>query len=719
MLNQESSNNNSSTVVDNTFCPILWVSPDEYIDAISHECYLSNIFEIRNYKEIADYTVIDNSQQQYIFDTGATEEIIKAIAWKVGECSIYTCESKLPLSYIAPDYITGAETFDCIFNRSVNIQSWLKEVNSEANKLDTDNALTLAQLAIKLLKGKAKSVELAILRKRCNESSFDWNRHMKELEREFREELERRNITDKKLSRLERLKLELLAVSEETDYCKRDDLLEDISIRYSKKVFKLERMLDELNISTSKPKARRLSAAELHATKNDDVQWIIPGLLPAIGVTMVGANPGVGKTTLAYDCAASIIYNQKFLDEQPLKTGKVIFVNSFGEMNDNEILSSFVDRSIGISEKYEMLLDWDMTQLPELEKMIDEVQPALIVIDSFRGITNYLSNFDENNSKAGLPIQRLQGLCNRYKTAILLIHHNSKRTDYNAISKSGGNFSIAASCSAVWQLDKNDMNKNIVLSTAKIRGAEPRQLTLTLDGFNRRFNVLSDSDKSNEQENKTIPEKVIQLLASTPNQAMQLKEIHNLINESYDSTQKAVKRLSKKNQVSVFLGGENNNTKMVQIIFTPPLPDYMSETVVSTPQNIDTQASEVSGQVPDSTDNLPDNIPDNSIKNESVGECPESERIDIEAIEATGQLLDNNLGGGLNNECPKESTDNEIQRGTKCKYVGDDSVYKNTEIIMLTYFPEKCHVEIYFLDQRRSTSTLMHTADLEPIEHIE
>lgn len=91
--------------------PILWVS--DLIDASNS--YLSGLFDIRGFEEIGDYIATD--AQHYIVDTGASEEIIKAIAWTVGECSIWHCESKLPLSYLAPDHATSIEVTYLILMR--------------------------------------------------------------------------------------------------------------------------------------------------------------------------------------------------------------------------------------------------------------------------------------------------------------------------------------------------------------------------------------------------------------------------------------------------------------------------------------------------------------------------------------------------------------------------------------------------------------------------
>ncbi|BAZ13358.1 hypothetical protein NIES4071_51970 [Calothrix sp. NIES-4071] len=621
--------------------PILWVS--DFLDASNS--YLSGLFDIRGFEEIADYVATD--AQHYIVDTGASEEIIKAIAWTVGECSIWHCESKLPLSYLAPDQATSIEVFDNILNHSNKIEDWLKATNQESNKLQHQDAVNLAQVAIRLLKGSQKTRELDILRKRCNENPFNWNNLMKELEGEFQEELERRNIAAKQQTRRDRLRLELLALSEETDILAWDDTLNDIAQRYGKKVSRLESMLVQLIDSTSKPQARRLTSQEFYAAKTSDVEWLIPGLMPATGVTLIGANPGVGKTTLGYDLAASVIYNEEFLDEKPLKTGKVIFVNSFGEMSDNEMLSSFIDRRIGLSDKYELLLDWDMTQLPKLEKMIEELQPTLIVIDSYRGITGYLPHFDENNSKAGLPIRRLQSLCNQYKTAMLVIHHNKKFQEYEEIAKSAGNFSIAASSSAVWQLDKDMVSNTIKLSTAKIRGSERRELQITLDGFDRHFDVISDSAKQNEQETKAIKPKIINLLSLNPHNAMPLKDIPGLIGENYDSTRITIDRLIKEGIVSKFLGGKDNREKLVKLTYIPPSPNFVLNTTTSTPQNTYIHTFNNTEQ---NTEQYAKNTEQNQIIQDSLVTCSVSEIESMQPIQQIpNSLEDKDKGEGAHN----------------------------------------------------------------------
>lgn len=718
MISIQKSKNNISQATK--FHPILWVHPDKYIDAVSHDCYLGEyINDIRSFQEITSYEA--TKARHYIFDTDVAEETLKAIVFKLGtdNVSIYKCESKLPLSSLTPDYDTAIEMSYAITHQSKDASDWLKEVNSESNQLSYEDAIIQAKLAIKLLKGSAKTTELAILRKRCNERDYAWGKAMKELESEFREELERRKIVNKgenkNLSRHERLKLELASLSQETDFLKKEDKVTELSINYGIKEQRIWQLLDEYNASTVKPKARRLKASELHAIKVENNNWLFPSLIPSTGVTLLAANPGVGKTTLAYDCAASIIYNQEFLGEKPLKTGKVLFVNSLGEMNDSEIISSFVDRGIGITDKYEIVLDWDLSQLPILQEAIEEIQPTLIVIDSFRGITNYLPNFDENSSKAGLPIQQLQSLCNHYKTAMLLIHHNSKSKDYASIAKSSGNFSIAASCSAVLQIDKNQIDKTLTLSTAKIRGSEEREIKMTLDGFNRHFKAESDTYKQDEQETKSIKEKVLELLNRNPSEEILIKQLPDLIGENYSSVNKTINRLHKQGIIIKLLSSNNNQDKVIKLFSTPPSPNIVSESVASTPQTYTQQENITYGQLVDSTENLATTYGQDKTENT----CPEAENTTTHEVQTYGQIEDNNKGGGVKNECPQDSTDKskaQIRRGDRFKYVGEDSIYKDTEITSFAFTDRNWVFRVYFKNQDKTSYGKFELTDLERIE---
>ncbi|MFM6347565.1 MAG: hypothetical protein ACKPFK_20800, partial [Dolichospermum sp.] len=62
-------------------------------------------------------------------------------------------------------------------------------------KIFIKEAIVLAKIAYKHLSGLELDVELDTLRLRCEQSSFDWNKRMESLEKEFQQELVSRGFT--------------------------------------------------------------------------------------------------------------------------------------------------------------------------------------------------------------------------------------------------------------------------------------------------------------------------------------------------------------------------------------------------------------------------------------------------------------------------------------------------------------------------------------------
>lgn len=273
-----------------------------------------------------------------------------------------------------------------------------------------------------------------------------------------------------------------------------------------------------------------------------------------------------------------------------------------------------------------------------------------------------------------MPIRRLQSLCNQYKTAMLVIHHNNKSQEYEEIAKSAGNFSIAASSSAVWQLDKDTVSNTIKLSTAKIRGSERRELQISLDGFDRHFDLISDSVKQNEQETKAIKPKIINLLSLNPHNAMPLKEIPELIGENYDSTRITIDRLIKEGTVSKFLGGKDNREKLVKLTHTPPSPNFLLNTTTSTPQTTDTHTFNNTEQ---NTEQYTKKTEQNQIVQDCSVPCSVSEILSKQAIQEIRQNNEDKGEGAHNfSNYNTESLNTKTNQVNTCRYSSETSAAK-------------------------------------------
>lgn len=174
--------------------PTLWVSD---VDAILR--LPSKSFRFRTYKETATET--DFSGEHYIVaNRDDVESHVKAVAWKIitqgGDCKIYN--GRIWIEDLRDDGTsTPGEIVAAILRFAHNFDDWAEMQNPQ--RLTVKEASDIAKLAIRHLSKSEYPVELAQLRQRCGESSWDWGKMVKNWEKEFAQELRRRkkeNATD-------------------------------------------------------------------------------------------------------------------------------------------------------------------------------------------------------------------------------------------------------------------------------------------------------------------------------------------------------------------------------------------------------------------------------------------------------------------------------------------------------------------------------------------
>lgn len=359
----------------------------------------------------------------------------------------------------------------------------------------------------------------------------------------------------------EKLRRQIKKYIELDDIFEKEPLKNEICSNFRISIASFNTLVNEIEGVNEKREFKIYEPEEFMQLASGGIRWLVPGLIPSVGVTLFGGDPGAGKTTLAYDLAASIIYGEEYLGETPTKTGKVLIISTDEPFHFAQ--DKLVNR--GIADGYEIACDWDVTQFKELEQALENTKPLLIIVDSFASIHN-ATEFDENSSVAGRTARKLEKLSSKFDCAIVLIHHLTTSKDAKGINKVRGSSAIAAAVSAVCLFEGEGTTKRLYYP--KLRGAEPPNLVVEMDAENGRFKVISGNFV--DDTSKSIGDRLMAFFSQREGTFFELSEIHPFFSDcDHESVAKALRRLVKKGTVSRRQSNTNWRQKVWGLSLSP------------------------------------------------------------------------------------------------------------------------------------------------------
>lgn len=172
---------------------------------------------------------------------------------------------------------------------------------------------------------------------------------------------------------------------------------------------------------------------------------LIPGML-----TLLVGKEGVGKSLFGLGLGVSLCTDEPIAGFRP-KLGNVVYVDA--ENGEREIHRRI--HTLGLTPETAHLLSaysvrgFDLRHnLDELEEILVNERPTLLILDSFRS----LWDGEENNSQeVSAVLDPLRNLVRDYDTATLLLHHTPRgRQDYR------GSSGIGASAELIFVLASHD-----------------------------------------------------------------------------------------------------------------------------------------------------------------------------------------------------------------------------------------------------------------------
>ena len=197
------------------------------------------------------------------------------------------------------------------------------------------------------------------------------------------------------------------------------------------------------------------TADTVHGRPIPPREWLVPGLIPAGTVTMLGGDGGTGKSVLALQLAVAAAVGRQWIGRDVERPGPVLLLSAEDDATELHRRLADIADAAGVSlaelsqlgvcslagedallavvdQKTKALTHTDLAN--ELEARIEAIRPTLLVLDT---LADLHAGEENNRQHARQFVGMLRGLAIRYGCAVLLLAHPSLAGKANGSGLSG------------------------------------------------------------------------------------------------------------------------------------------------------------------------------------------------------------------------------------------------------------------------------------------
>ncbi len=219
------------------------------------------------------------------------------------------------------------------------------------------------------------------------------------------------------------------------------------------------------------PKATSSNSLRKSLIWNDDLvenapdytEFLVPDLLTEDELFLLAASPRAGKSLMAMTLAKAVAGGEQFLG-RPCTQGTVIYVKC--EDSHTKIKEREIAQGWGKGLPVAWLDDFKLSNMAELEELVQELDPRLIVLDTLSRIKD--SNISESSAEMSQLLDPLQKMANKYGCCVVLVHHTGKISAENMdkvdiFDTIRGSSAIRAVCRGSMVLTAGERNYRLVI----------------------------------------------------------------------------------------------------------------------------------------------------------------------------------------------------------------------------------------------------------------
>jgi len=427
----------------------------------------------------------------------------------------------------------GEKAAPMIVMGAIPYQQWLSSLKDKP--LELEKAVELIKDVLETIPDELEvNLALETLRQRVSLamerqiSSWEWDK-------KYVEPTRNKKFADPR----ERLRLDIKALLKESDEINYEVMRSDIQSRYRLKDKSLLKIIRSVEQKTKVAEPQDMGLDELFNLPTNNLEYVVPGMLPVGETALLVASPKAGKSLLAYDVAFSVATGEDTFLGEKCKQGKVLIVQcdeSVGTAKGRLLKRGFRHED---TDKVRFMHKFSITQLNVLEERLETFRPTLVIIDSLRRI-NAGRELSENSAEFADAVYQLKELCAQYNAACLLIHHSSKNSEAVGVDRVRGSSAIAGATWGIWQLDQipkpdpNNKKKQIIepkdpvrILSITSRDTEGQRLMIELDPDQNHWLNHGEVGVNAEdlKERKSQSAQIIELLKSVSPVGLEASEI--------------------------------------------------------------------------------------------------------------------------------------------------------------------------------------------------
>lgn len=218
-------------------------------------------------------------------------------------------------------------------------------------------------------------------------------------------------------------------------------------------------------------------AGELAQEPDEEVEWVVDGLLPARGSSIFTAKPKVGKSTLARALAVAVAAGRPWLDRD-VTQGPVIYMRFPGEGRTQEARQEW--RRLGVTADLPL---WDLEvenaieMRKQLGSIVAKVDPVLVVVDTLQHLIQAKDLNDYAKVHAALaPVHTLARGAH-----VLCLHHSPKHATGDVTDAALGSIVLFGAVDVGLHLRRDQRDQEVRYLEALGRGVEVEPHIVKID----------------------------------------------------------------------------------------------------------------------------------------------------------------------------------------------------------------------------------------------